>query len=415
MKKILIIDESEKFRSYLSAKFEEQGLEVIVAHNGLDGSIKLRSELPDLIVMDFFLTRKSAQEILIEKKKNPNTTQTPVILISSRIDPGNVMELASYGVKKIFSKPIKIDSIFSAVSKLLGVEITLDKTPCIIEAHINEDILFIEAAQGLNTEKIGLLKYKIPELLDIHEIKSPKALIMLSNIAESIDNEPKLQLLFETILAVIRSSHRYIKVLTQDKSIAQFIRYHKSFNDIEVIDNIEKAMDALLGLKPDQIAHDVFTHEKLLSSSAPVKSSKESIQMRFEEEKVSEYAAYSEKELIAIVDDDFIIRELIKAAFEESPWTVQDFADGPAFLQEASAKKFALVFLDLKMPVMNGFQVLAEMKKRKIDIPVVVFSALSQKETVIKAMQAGVRSYMIKPIKPEKLVKKTAELLRGEF
>ena len=72
MKKILIIDESSLFREYLSNKLTSKGFEVVQGTNGLDGSVKMRRELPDLIITDYYLTRKSSREVLQEKKGNPN-------------------------------------------------------------------------------------------------------------------------------------------------------------------------------------------------------------------------------------------------------------------------------------------------------------------------------------------------------
>ena len=67
-------------------KFTEHNFEVEYGVNGLDGSLKLRKVLPDLIIMDHLLSRKSCQEILTEKHSNPNTKDTDVILISNKID-----------------------------------------------------------------------------------------------------------------------------------------------------------------------------------------------------------------------------------------------------------------------------------------------------------------------------------------
>ncbi len=51
------------------------------------------------------------------------------------------------------------------------------------------------------------------------------------------------------------------------------------------------------------------------------------------------------------------------------------------------------------------------LKDNGIDNPVIVLSALSRKETVLKAVSMGVKSYMIKPLKPEAIQRKTAEVL----
>ena len=115
-KKILIIDESKLVRDYLSLKLQEYNFDVVQAVNGLDGSIKIRNEMPQLIVMDYFLSRKSSEEILREKMENRNVADIPVIMTVSKVDRSNLVQLAKYNVKKIFSKPIKMDSFIRAVS-----------------------------------------------------------------------------------------------------------------------------------------------------------------------------------------------------------------------------------------------------------------------------------------------------------
>jgi DNA-binding response OmpR family regulator len=67
------------------------------------------------------------------------------------------------------------------------------------------------------------------------------------------------------------------------------------------------------------------------------------------------------------------------------------------------------------MPKVNGFQVLEYLKTKKLDIPVIVFSALSKKETIVKAVGFGIKSYLIKPLKPEQLLKKATEVLSTSF
>ncbi|MCK4514518.1 MAG: response regulator, partial [Spirochaetaceae bacterium] len=80
MKKILVVDESTLFRDFLGQKLEGLGFEVVTAINGLDGSSKLRSETPDLLIMDYYLSRMPAVELLQKKAEDPNTDGIPVIM-----------------------------------------------------------------------------------------------------------------------------------------------------------------------------------------------------------------------------------------------------------------------------------------------------------------------------------------------
>lgn len=64
------------------------------------------------------------------------------------------------------------------------------------------------------------------------------------------------------------------------------------------------------------------------------------------------------------------------------------------------------------MPGMNGFEVLKNLRSRGITTPIIVLSAISQREAVLKVLSAGVKSYMIKPLKPDAILKKAIEILQ---
>lgn len=102
MKNVLIIGESGLFREYLGAKLEEYGLGVIFALNGLDGISKMRNELPDLVIMDHMLARKSSMEVLADKQNDRNVAPIPVIMIASKVDKRHVVQMATSNVKRSF-------------------------------------------------------------------------------------------------------------------------------------------------------------------------------------------------------------------------------------------------------------------------------------------------------------------------
>ncbi|WP_319559621.1 response regulator [Marispirochaeta sp.] len=417
MKKILIIEESPLFRDYLGKKLAEFNIEVVQGVNGLDGMLKLRSEIPDLIIMDYFLTRKSAMEVLQEKLRNPNTKNVPVIMMATKLGSKHVMELARFGVKKVFTKPLKLDALLNTLSGILGISVTIDPTPSIIEAHFNEEILFIEVAQGLNTEKIVLLKYKIKELMSLYTVPVPKVLLMLAGIELGDHFKEKLDLLFKTVLEEAQENPRLIKVLSSSEKITAFIQNSPDYSGIGVTDSLEKAMDDLIGLKPDSFAHDEIARERILSSSAPNGDGEESITMRFEGENTMSKAmgALRGSAVVAVVDDDMVIRTLISTVFQSTGWKIDQYEDGSTFVDALDTTSYDLVFLDLMMPNMNGFQVLQELRSRGQDVPVIIFSALTKKETILKAQEYGVRTYLRKPLKPETLLQKAAEVLGATF
>jgi len=422
-KTILLIDESDLFRDYVKGRLTQFNLDVETAINGLDGISKLRSVLPDAIIMDHHLTRKTCKEVLEEKARNPNTSGIPVILTAQKIDKNRLLELVSFNIKKVFMKPIKIDALYQTLSEALGIRFEVDTTPCVIEAHVNDSIVFIEIAQGLNREKIELLRFKIAELLELYGITSPRVLIMISDMELSFVDGPNLEALMNTVLDASGARKRHLKILTKSSFARDFVMGRGEYADVEVIDDLRKAMDGLLadaGNTDSAAEKSALISERILSAPQ-LENKQESVELRFDGEGKRKLSMESLKETgkgldIAVVDDDFVIQELIKTTFGTISAKVTTFSDGKSFLDSMGAdESFDLVFLDILMPGLNGFEVMDKLNESGIEVPVIILSALGQKEAVLKAFQRGVKSYLIKPLKPEQILRKTLEILKANF
>lgn len=415
----MVVDESALFRGFLNQKLREFGFETVTAINGLDGSTKLRREMPDLLIMDYYLSRMSATELLQKKAEDPNTGRIPVIMASSKIDRDQLVQVTKLGVRKIFTKPIRIDSLVEAISELLGVSLNIDDTPCMIEAHFNDDILFVEVAQGLNREKIELLKYKVVELMELYEAKSPKVLIIMSSIDIGAEDSIKLGSLLSSVLENTDARPQQVKILTNSDYVSEFVADRSDYAGIEVTSSLDQAMDGLLGAKADEFM-DKDTNtvgQGFLQATAPRKDGEETIDIQFRGDQSSGFdlETMGKAVTIAIVDDDFVIRELVKAVLADTNFTILEYENGKEFVNDPEAESADLVFLDLMMPEMDGFQVMAEMKRQERSVPIIVLSALSQRETVVKALKSGVTSYIIKPLDPASVLNKAKEILKANF
>lgn len=419
-KKILVIDESPLFRDFLRSKLEAYGFDVALGVNGLDGSMKIRSESPDLVVMEYHLSRATAIEVLERKNADPNIKDIPVFVASSKIDRNTLVQLGTQNVRKFFTKPIKVDALLQGIGEALGVGVQIDTTPCIIEAHVNEDILFVEIAQGLNMEKLELLKYKLHELIDLHELKTPRILLMMTSIDVTSADSIKLNVLFNSILDIADGRAGDIMVLTNADYIIEYLAEHAKFRTIRATNSIETAMDALMGRHAGsylQGENGTVQHE-FLQASAPKKKREETINLRFQEDVGHQQFDLGElppDTKAAIVDDDFVIHELISATFADTPISLETFDNGRRFLESPQIDSFDIIFLDLMMPELDGFQVLNEVRKRGIKVPIIVLSALSKRETVVSTLRLGVKSYLIKPLRPEAIRKKATEILQMNF
>ncbi|MDR0876982.1 MAG: response regulator [Treponema sp.] len=423
MKQILVIDESPLFREYLRIKLTENDIEVNIAVNALDGISKMRNLLPDLIIMDYHLKGQGYLEVLQAKRASPNTIKIPVIVLAQRIDQKKIIELVPYNVKKVFTKPVKIDALFVTLQELLGVPFSIDESPGIVEVHVNDDIIFIEIAQGLNRDKLDLLRFKIAELIDLYEIKIPKVIVMLSDIKLGFADAPNMQKLLEVVMQASRARRRFIRVLTRDDFVRQYIEGQNEYEEIEVVSNLQYAMDGLLSEldKSMQYAEKKaeIIGDRVLASAQAAEG--ESMQLRFDAESRPkkldmETIRESVQNLkIAAVDDDFVIQELLKNTFLKTGADVKVYSDGGEFLEAVKKETFDLVFLDLIMPNVDGFAVLNALRTQDSRPPVIVLSAVTQRDTVIRTFQMGIKSYLTKPLKPDDIFKKAMEILKPDF
>ena len=120
----------------------------------------------------------------------------------------------------------------------------------------------------------------------------------------------------------------------------------------------------------------------------------------------------TEQPKILIVDDEQIVRESLANWLKEENYQVEAAENGPLALEKIRQYPFQVVLLDLKMPGMDGLQVLTEIKKDFPDIEVIIMTAYGAVNTAVEAIKAGAYDYIVKPFDPEEvslLIKKILE------
>lgn len=121
---------------------------------------------------------------------------------------------------------------------------------------------------------------------------------------------------------------------------------------------------------------------------------------RDQHEEHSSATGFVGKGVILIVDDNKINRDLLATQLGRQGHSVRLAGNGREALEIMQEEAIDLVLLDLIMPEMNGFELLAHFKKRSIltDIPVIVISALDTIDGVVQSIQMGAEDYLLKPI-----------------
>ena len=110
---------------------------------------------------------------------------------------------------------------------------------------------------------------------------------------------------------------------------------------------------------------------------------------------------------VLIVDDDPTQRRLLRAVVEKHGFATLQADDGDTALNMAlgaDGKDIDLMLLDLIMPGRGGMETLTELQKARADLPVIVLTGKGSIDTVVSAMQAGARDFIVKPASPERII-----------
>jgi len=102
---------------------------------------------------------------------------------------------------------------------------------------------------------------------------------------------------------------------------------------------------------------------------------------------------------ILVVDDEEMMRNMLEKILSREGYQVKTAGDGLAALDLLKTEKINIIISDMKMPRMNGFELLEIVKKKQPDIGVIIMTAYGDTYTVKDALLLGADEYVTKPFK----------------
>lgn len=103
------------------------------------------------------------------------------------------------------------------------------------------------------------------------------------------------------------------------------------------------------------------------------------------------------KPKILIVDDEIEVLDILEKTFKNYGYNVFKAQSGPEALRTARRSNVKLVLLDIKLPKMDGIELLGRFKKVNPDLIVIMVTAFGTLKTAIEAMKLGAYDYITKP------------------
>lgn len=119
--KVLIIEDDTFLSSLLKGRFEKEGFEVHQAFDGNQALEVLKEEIPDIILLDLIMPKKSGFEVLESLSLDPRLSRIPVVIVTNLAQEEDIEKVRSLGALEYFVKArTSIDDLIQKVKEIIS-------------------------------------------------------------------------------------------------------------------------------------------------------------------------------------------------------------------------------------------------------------------------------------------------------
>jgi two-component system alkaline phosphatase synthesis response regulator PhoP len=115
---------------------------------------------------------------------------------------------------------------------------------------------------------------------------------------------------------------------------------------------------------------------------------------------------------VLIIEDEPTLARLVTYNLSQEGYETEVVGNGAEGLHKAIHDQYAIIFLDLMLPGMNGFEVLQKLRQNGVRTPVIILTARNAEEEVVQGLKLGADDYITKPFGVAELLARTSAVLR---
>ncbi|RMF10234.1 MAG: response regulator [Candidatus Neomarinimicrobiota bacterium] len=416
---ILIVEDSPEDQAILQAIFPESDYRVYVAGTAAEAQEILTRHSIHIILLDLILPDSDGRNLLVKFRESPQTVHTPVIILSAKDSPQTKTECFALGANEYFVKPVDAEVLATAVrakldqAQKIKSELRIDAlTELPNRAALQEEFLRYKAQSQRHETPLSLA------MLDLDHFKQ------VNDTYGHLIGDQVLQYFSRHLVRSLRKSdfvarwggEEFVALLhnstpeggqgaleklarrlkekpfqsTGDAAVTIPITFSAGITEVTATKSINDAIsdaDELLYLGKHS------GRDQILTRKSDIKERPRSILVAEDDELTA----------------DFILHRLKKSGYE-----ITHYANGAEALKSAQSNTFDLIILDVKMPGMDGFEVLRNLRKdsRNNSVPIIMLTSMGRENDIVKGLDWGANDYMLKPFSATELLARIHRLLK---
>jgi DNA-binding response OmpR family regulator len=392
MKKILIIEDDQIVANIYRNKFSIEGFTVEIAHDGHSGLETIRSFQPDAVILDLMLPKITGVELMKKVRAEPDYQKLPIIVFSNTYLTNMVQEAWKAGATKCLSKAnCSPKQLIEVVRGTLASNEPAPTQPA--PSPDSARSTTPPSAESSSKEKDAEF---LADLRKTFAESFPPTLVGLRSLLQGLSKGDEAARVKQ-----VQEMYRRIHALTSNAGLAGMV----------LIAQMADALEALL--------KELSEKPKNLNASTlrTVAAAVDFLGILFECP-----ASVTSKELptlnILVVDDEAISRRAVTYALEKAKLKSVNVEDPQIAYNLLLENQFDLIFLDVDMPGMNGYELCAKLRTvvAHKKTPVVFVTGLNDLESRANSMMSGGTDFIAKPfLFMELAVKALVHALRGRL
>ena len=386
---ILLIDDDQHFGRIVVDLNHGLGYKTLVATTGAEGLALARQWKPSGILLDLGLPDQDGTDVLSQLKSHSDLAALPVYIVSAR-DHDDAVEMKA--VVGYLTKPVDAEQIASAEVRLLSVLRRQDAHAIMVIGDVENGGVSAAAVSQLLSEGDAAASQTVVNVSGMDGL--PAALARRHWNLAIIDMK---SMPFGTTLEIaqtLRNADPQISIL---------------FYGAHAVSETEEAQlggfsDCVIIQAPQASQRLLANMQRFLQTSVQVRAQAPLADARNNKTSVQDKRLSGHR--ILVVDDDPRNLFVVTAALEQYGASVSTAVNGRKALDLLHAQDFDMVFMDIMMPEMDGFQTIAAMRAapKLKGVPVVALTAKAMPQDRAKVLEAGASDYLSKPVEYDDLV-----------
>ena len=395
MNKIIIIEDDAIVARIYESRLEKEGFEVEICADGQSGFYRIYEFHPDAVLLDLMLPKMNGIEILKKIRAQAETQRTPVIVFTNAYVPNMIHEAFQAGANNVFNKATLtprqvIDALRMAIQAGASPSPTAAPTPGAVRSPTPAAEPPVPAATG-SADAGPRAPFAGTRILDSSDDAAFQAELLQEFLASSEENLSLLRRNMQELnkaqddskrLPHLLELYRRVHALTGSAGMAGLYSISQMAAALEVLlkDLLEKPKN-INASTMRTVANALDFVGELLARGAEAEKDDTPLGN------------------VLVVDDEILSRRAITYALEKADLKSISIEDPQVALKLASENTFSLIFLDVQMPGMDGFELCMKIRALPVNklTPVVFVTSLTDFKSRAKSSLSGGSDLIAKP------------------